>query len=311
MKQIEIQIDNGIDLIAFYGEGNQFFSYLKTLHPTINIGGRDHRVWLEGETNEVSSAKADIDKVTEYLHSHRTFGSMDQFREFLGEKTPEAEKTYEAIDVLSLDKGGVIRTRHQRQVDLVYMIDSKPLVFATGSAGSGKTFMAVAMAVKYLRNKVIQKIILTRPVVEAGERLGFLPGDVSEKLDPYLQPLYDALRTLLSAEKLAEYQKRFIIEIVPLAFMRGRTLENAFVILDEAQNASKKQMQMFLTRMGPHSKFVITGDPQQIDIPSSQTSGLQDAVVRLSGIQKVGVVRFGQADVVRHPLVREIIRAYE
>lgn len=206
--------------------------------------------------------------------------------------------------------GLVVKPRTHTQIKLVEACNSEDLVFAIGPAGTGKTYVAVAMAVRALKDKKVRKIILTRPAVEAGENLGFLPGDLNEKLAPYLQPLYDALRDMIPAEKLRQYTENGTIQVAPLAYMRGRTLDNAFVILDEAQNTTKMQMKMFLTRMGKSAKFIVTGDITQIDLPRSQGSGLQDAMKILDKVKGIGFVYFNEKDVVRHELVRKILNSY-
>ena len=230
----------------------------------------------------------------------------------LSASTPEtAEKVREEDIIVHGVSGKIIRPQTQNQVKLVEMMRKNDMVFAVGPAGTGKTYVGVALAVKALKEKQVRRIILTRPAVEAGENLGFLPGDLKEKLDPYMQPLYDALRDMIPTEKLNAFIEAGIIEIAPLAFMRGRTLDNAFVILDEAQNTTHAQMKMFLTRMGRNAKFMITGDPGQIDLPRKVSSGLKEAMLILQNVQGIAFLHLDDKDVVRHPLVRSIIEAYK
>jgi phosphate starvation-inducible PhoH-like protein len=207
-------------------------------------------------------------------------------------------------------KGNAIKPKTVNQQKLVDMVRDNDLVFALGPAGTGKTYISVALAVRALKNKVVKKLIITRPAVEAGENLGFLPGDLKEKIDPYLRPIYDALNDMIPFEKLRYYMEREIIEIAPLAYMRGRTLNNAFILLDEAQNTTPMQMKMFLTRMGPESKMIVTGDASQIDLPSRQSSGLKEAIRILNNVKGIGIMELNEKDVVRHKLVRDIIEAY-
>jgi phosphate starvation-inducible PhoH-like protein len=207
-------------------------------------------------------------------------------------------------------KGSPIKPKTVNQQNLVGLVRDNDLVFALGPAGTGKTYISVALAVRALKNKIVKKIIITRPAVEAGENLGFLPGDLKEKIDPYLRPIYDALNDMIPYEKLRYYMEREIIEIAPLAYMRGRTLNNAFILLDEAQNTTPMQMKMFLTRMGPDSKMIVTGDASQVDLPSKQSSGLKEAIRILKGVKGIGFVELNEKDVIRHRLVRDIIEAY-
>lgn len=227
-----------------------------------------------------------------------------------GDSAPLNEQPLEQEVIVYSNDGAAIRPRSQNQLKLVSSIRSHDLTFAVGPAGTGKTYLAVAMAVKALKEKQVKKIILTRPAVEAGENLGFLPGDLNEKLSPYLQPLFDALRDMIPAEKLKHYTETGIVQIAPLAYMRGRTLDHAFVILDEAQNATTNQMKMFLTRMGKSATFVVNGDVTQIDLPARQKSGLPQAIRYLKGIKNIGFIEFAEKDVVRHPLVKKILHAY-
>ncbi len=225
------------------------------------------------------------------------------------EQKKELDSKYEDVIVHGIG-GKLIRAKTENLKKLVESVEKNDMVFAVGPAGTGKTYTSVALAVRALKNKEVKRIVLTRPAVEAGENLGFLPGDLKEKLDPYLQPLYDALRDMISPEKLTSYIEKGIIEIAPLAFMRGRTLDEAFVILDEAQNTTHLQMKMFLTRMGENAKFIITGDPGQIDLPRQQKSGLKEAVFLLQDVKGIGFIKLTEIDVVRHKLVRKILEAY-
>jgi len=248
------------------------------------------------------------------LHAVAKYNRLDErtIDSILSASTPEtAEKVREEDIIVHGVSGKIIRPQTQNQVKLVEMMRNNDMVFAVGPAGTGKTYVGVALAVKALKEKQVRRIILTRPAVEAGENLGFLPGDLKEKLDPYMQPLYDALRDMIPHEKLNAFIEAGIIEIAPLAFMRGRTLDNAFVILDEAQNTTHAQMKMFLTRMGRNAKFMITGDPGQIDLPRKVSSGLKEAMLILQNVQGIAFLHLDDKDVVRHPLVRSIIEAYK
>jgi len=299
-----------IPLLDFLGVENKNINELAQAFPKSRIISRGNEILVKGET-------PDILQITEILQS-----LQEHFNQF-GRITEENVRGYisqERSDYLPEDsidgiilygtKGSPIKPKTVNQQKLVRSVKDNDLVFALGPAGTGKTFVSVALAVRALKNKQVKKIIITRPAVEAGENLGFLPGDLKEKIDPYLRPIYDALNDMVPFEKLKYYLEREIIEIAPLAYMRGRTLHNAFILLDEAQNTTAMQMKMFLTRMGPESKMIVTGDTSQIDLPKNQSSGLKEAVRILNQVNGIGFVELSGRDVVRHKLVRDIIEAY-
>ena len=296
---------------VFCGEDESNIKYIKTLFPKLKIVARGNKLIVFGEELQLKDFQTQIEKLIAYCAKYnrldeRTIDSI------LSASTPEtAEKVREEDIIVHGVSGKIIRPQTQNQVKLVEMMRKNDMVFAVGPAGTGKTYVGVALAVKALKEKQVRRIILTRPAVEAGENLGFLPGDLKEKLDPYMQPLYDALRDMIPTEKLNSFIEAGIIEIAPLAFMRGRTLDNAFVILDEAQNTTHAQMKMFLTRMGRNAKFMITGDPGQIDLPRKVSSGLKEAMLILQNVQGIAFLHLDDKDVVRHPLVRSIIEAYK
>jgi phoH family protein len=296
---------------VFCGEDESNIKYIKTLFPKLKIVARGSKLIVFGEEHLLKDFQEQMEKLISYTSKYnrldeRTIDSI------LSASTPEtAEKVREEDIIVHGVSGKIIRPQTQNQVKLVEMMRKNDMVFAVGPAGTGKTYVGVALAVKALKEKQVRRIILTRPAVEAGENLGFLPGDLKEKLDPYMQPLYDALRDMIPHEKLNAFIEAGIIEIAPLAFMRGRTLDNAFVILDEAQNTTHAQMKMFLTRMGRNAKFMITGDPGQIDLPRKVSSGLKEAMLILQNVQGIAFLHLDDKDVVRHPLVRSIIEAYK
>ena len=296
---------------VFCGEDESNIKYIKTLFPKLKIVARGSKLIVFGEELQLKDFQTQIEKLIAYCAKYnrldeRTIDSI------LSASTPEtAEKVREEDIIVHGVSGKIIRPQTQNQVKLVEMMRKNDMVFAVGPAGTGKTYVGVALAVKALKEKQVRRIILTRPAVEAGENLGFLPGDLKEKLDPYMQPLYDAWRDMIPTEKLNAFIEAGIIEIAPLAFMRGRTLDNAFVILDEAQNTTHAQMKMFLTRMGRNAKFMITGDPGQIDLPRKVSSGLKEAMLILQNVQGIAFLHLDDKDVVRHPLVRSIIEAYK
>ena len=296
---------------VFCGEDESNIKYIKTLFPKLKIVARGSKLIVFGEELQLKDFQTQIEKLIAYCAKYnrldeRTIDSI------LSASTPEtAEKVREEDIIVHGVSGKIIRPQTQNQVKLVEMMRKNDMVFAVGPAGTGKTYVGVALAVKALKEKQVRRIILTRPAVEAGENLGFLPGDLKEKLDPYMQPLYDALRDMIPHEKLNAFIEAGIIEIAPLAFMRGRTLDNAFVILDEAQNTTHAQMKMFLTRMGRNAKFMITGDPGQIDLPRKVSSGLKEAMLILQNVQGIAFLHLDDKDVVSHPLVRSIIEAYK
>jgi phosphate starvation-inducible PhoH-like protein len=299
-----------VDPVEIYGVNDAKLDQIRNYFPKLKLIARGQAIRILGDETELRRFEKSMDAFIKHLHRYGTITetTIDRIMHS-GEASSEGEK--ESNDVLVYGNGGlVVRARTPNQLKLVESCDKNDMVFAIGPAGTGKTYTAVALAVRALKNKEVRKIVLTRPAVEAGENLGFLPGDMKEKLDPYLQPLYDALYDMIPAEKLEYYLENRIVEIAPLAFMRGRTLDNAFVILDEAQNATEAQLKMFLTRMGPSAKFVITGDLTQIDLPKQQPSGLQPALNRLGEVEGIEVVYLDTNDVIRHRLVKRIIDAY-
>lgn len=301
----------GINPAEFFGVNDANLRYLKTFFPKLKIIARGNTILLNGDEEVMD----EFERKFELLVAH-----FNKFN-FLSENSIDNLMMSDGSKLLSNDdgsetlvhgNGGVkIKARTVNQKKLVQEINLKDMVFAIGPAGTGKTYTAVAMAVRALKAKEVKRIVLTRPAVEAGENLGFLPGDLKEKLDPYLMPLYDALRDMIPHEKLADMLEFGVIEIAPLAFMRGRTLDKAFVILDEAQNTTPMQMKMFLTRMGMTAKFVITGDMTQVDLPHKQKSGLAHVLDVLKDIEEIGVIRLGQSDIIRHSLVKKIVTAFE
>tara|TARA_R110000782_G_scaffold118028_2_gene208535 strand:- start:117925 stop:118875 length:951 start_codon:yes stop_codon:yes gene_type:complete len=306
---IDISEINPVDL---YGVNDAKLTTIKKFFPRIKIIARGNELKAIGEDNELSAFKQKIALLIAHLLKYKQLTENNIERLMNEDGTLENSETLRnEADVLVYGNSGLIvkaKTANQRK--LVEEIDKNDMVFAVGPAGTGKSYTAVALAVRALKNKEVRRIILTRPAVEAGENLGFLPGDLKEKLDPYLQPLYDALRDMIPSEKLNEMMDSGIIQIAPLAFMRGRTLDKAFVILDEAQNATQSQFKMFLTRMGKSAKFIINGDPTQIDLPKNQPSGLMQSLSVLKGIKGISFVQFDENDVIRHQLVKEIIMAY-
>jgi phosphate starvation-inducible PhoH-like protein len=304
-----------VNPIEFFGINNNKFDILKRKFPLLKILSRGSQIKLSGQAEEVANAQTKIGQVIKYLERNGHL-SESYFAQILGdEETGESVVTEELTggnDILVFGPNGkVIRAKTQNQKLMASVSEKNDIIFALGPAGTGKTYTAVALAVRALKNKAVRKIILTRPAVEAGESLGFLPGDLKEKIDPYLRPLYDALDDMLPSDKLNYYMANRIIEIAPLAYMRGRTLDNSFIILDEAQNTTDLQLKMFLTRIGPSAKAIITGDMSQIDLPKNQKSGLVKATRILKNIDGIAHIQLDEADVVRHRLVKSIIRAYD
>jgi len=304
-----------VNPIEFFGVNNSKFDILKRKFPLLKILSRGSQIKLSGQASEVSNAQTRIGQLVKYLERNGHL-SENYFAEILGEdENGESTVTVENEannDILVFGPNGkVIRAKTANQKLLATVSEKNDIIFAIGPAGTGKTYTAVALAVRALKNKAVRKIILTRPAVEAGESLGFLPGDLKEKIDPYLRPLYDALDDMIPADKLNYYMANRIIEIAPLAYMRGRTLDNSFIILDEAQNTTDLQLKMFLTRIGPSAKAIITGDMSQVDLPKNQKSGLLKATRILQGIEGIAQIQLDEADVVRHRLVKHIIRAYD
>ncbi len=307
-----IQLDD-VSLVDFLGVGNDNINEVAAAFPQSKIVSRGNELRIQGATPEIIKINEIINSLL--LHYHK-FGRItrDEVTSYLQDetaKTPKEDKEIANNEVLVYGTKGVgIKAKTANQLELVRASQKNDLVFAIGPAGTGKTYISVALAVRALKNKVVKKIIITRPAVEAGENLGFLPGDLKEKVDPYLRPIYDALDDMIPAEKLKYYQENRVIEIAPLAYMRGRTLQNAFILLDEAQNTTPMQIKMFLTRMGPDSKAIVTGDQSQIDLPHKQKSGLVETLKILKGVPGIGFVELQAQDVVRHKLVRLIIDAY-
>lgn len=308
MIEKRISIGN-IDPIDFYGINNAKFITLKEFFPKLKITARGDEIIIQGEENDIDVLVAKINALLEHYNKYNMLTIANLKRIILEDDIVEDPEDPASIIVFG-NNGKTIRARTPNQRKLVDLAKMNDLLFATGPAGSGKTYTAIALAVKSLRNKEVKRIILSRPAVEAGESLGFLPGDMKEKVDPYLQPLYDALSDMIPPKKLTEYLETEIIQIAPLAYMRGRTLNDAFVILDEAQNTTKNQLKMFLTRMGINAKFVITGDMSQIDLPKRSDSGLIHAFKLLQGIRGIAFVEFDNNDIVRHRLVKDIVNAY-
>jgi phosphate starvation-inducible protein PhoH and related proteins len=303
-----------VNPIEFFGVNNGKLDILKKKFPLLKILSRGTQLKLSGSPEQVGTAKEKIDLLVQYLERSGHL-SENYFEQILGGDDAETIDNFverNPNDVLVFGPNGkTVRARTPNQKRMVAAADKNDIVFAIGPAGTGKTYTAVALAVRALKNKQVKKIILTRPAVEAGENLGFLPGDLKEKIDPYLRPLYDALDDMIPADKLGYYMTTRTIEIAPLAYMRGRTLDNAFIILDEAQNANDLQIKMFLTRIGANAKAIITGDPTQIDLPKNQKSGLSKATRILQNIQGIAHIELDEEDVVRHRLVKAIIRAYD
>lgn len=309
MPMIErIIILEDIDPIVFFGTNNSNVQLLKTLYPKIRILARGNVIKAVGDEQELISFEKKIRELEKFSIETNVLKEED-ILEIVKGKSPEIVKQQNLI-IYGLN-GKPILARTENQQKLVEEFDNNDMVFAIGPAGSGKTYTAIALAVRALKNREVRKIILSRPAVEAGEKLGFLPGDMKEKIDPYLQPLYDALEDMLPPLKLKEYLETKVIQIAPLAFMRGRTLSDAIIILDEAQNTSKAQIKMFLTRMGMNAKMIVTGDVTQIDLPSYQQSGLLHSLSVLHKVKGVGKVEFNKKDIVRHKLVQRIVEAYE
>ena len=311
MNELIIELSE-INPREFFGQRSANITFLKAHFPKLKIVARGNKIIAYGDKDLLE----EFDKRVAMLMEH--FAKYNKIDENVIERvlTSTGKFDYEAAqesgDVLVHGVSGkLIKPQTVNQRKLVEMASKNDLVFAIGPAGTGKTYMGVALAVKALKEKSVKRIILTRPAVEAGENLGFLPGDLKEKLDPYMQPLYDALRDMIPSEKLDSFVEKGIIQIAPMAFMRGRTLDNAFVILDEAQNTTHAQMKMFLTRMGRNAKFMITGDPGQIDLPRRVTSGLKEALLILKNVKGVGMIYLDDKDVVRHPLVKKMIAAYK
>ena len=304
-----LNLHENIDAVVFYGVNNTNIQLIKDLFPNLKIVARGHSIKISGNQKEIDKFLQKFSEIENFCLKSNNLTEENIINIIKGSQIAENEQ----IDNLILHGAGgksiIAKTPNQQK--LVEKFAANDLLFAIGPAGSGKTYTAIALAVKSLKNKEVRKIILSRPAVEAGEKLGFLPGDMKDKIDPYLQPLYDALQDMLHPQKLQEYMTNGTIQIAPLAFMRGRTLNDAVVILDEAQNTSIEQIKMFLTRLGVHSKMIVTGDLTQIDLPPSQRSGLKDALAKLQNIKGIAQIEFDKRDIVRHSLVQKIVEAYE
>ena len=307
MTEKHIVIED-IEPMMLYGVGNSHLQVIKSLYPKLRIVVRGNVVKVLGDEEQMAVFEEDLHHMIDHVLRFNTISDEDIVDIAKGIRTKD--EAVKGVVVYSLS-GRPIKSRSENQQRLIDAFEQNDMVFAVGPAGTGKTYLSIALAVRALKEKSAKRIILSRPAVEAGEKLGFLPGDMKDKIDPYLQPLYDALEDMLPATKLQDMMDKHIIQIAPLAFMRGRTLSDAIVILDEAQNTTPAQLRMFLTRMGWNTKMVITGDMTQIDLPRSQTSGLREALRILHGIEGIGVVELNKKDIVRHKLVTRIVNAYE
>ncbi|MDP3436348.1 MAG: PhoH family protein [Bacteroidales bacterium] len=302
-----------IDPVDIYGVNNRIIDRLSYFFPKLKIAARGSQIFLKGSVTDMKKFEDKLNALIEIRGRKRRLNE-DDVNTLFEEQGADSTRLVADDDgeiIVYGTEGKIIRARTKNQRLLVESYSKSDLLFALGPAGTGKTYTAIALAVRALKNKEVKKLILTRPAVEAGERLGFLPGDMREKLDPYLQPLYDALKDMIPARRLIELMEEGIIQIAPLAFMRGRTLEGAFVILDEAQNTTMGQLKMFLTRMGNSSKFIVTGDATQIDLPKKSDSGLLRGVEMIGNLKGVSVINFEKCDIVRHPLVTQIVDAFE
>ena len=314
MNELKITLET-VNPLILWGPNNEYFELIKRSFPKIKIVARGEELKALGDENELIKFNQKITSIIKHLDKYQNLSTGD-IENILGEdavksaEEPESGNKGSSEVIVFGQNGLLVKARTANQRKMVSSINDNDILFAIGPAGTGKTYTAVALAVRALKNKEVKRIILTRPAVEAGENLGFLPGDLKEKVDPYLRPLYDALDDMLPAERLKTYIENRTIEIAPLAFMRGRTLDNCFVILDEAQNATDMQLKMFLTRMGPTAKFIVTGDVTQIDLPKKQQSGLFNALRILEGIKGIGIIYLSGEDVVRHKLVKRILEAY-
>lgn len=297
-----------IDPIIFYGVNNGNIQMIKSLFPKLRIVARDNVIRVLGDEEEMSQFEENIETMRKHVLKYNTIGNEDILDIVKGRSTKA--DSIKGVIVYNIS-GKPIKSRNANQQQLVDAYEKNDMIFAVGPAGTGKTYLSIALAVKALKEKTAKKIILSRPAVEAGEKLGFLPGDMKDKIDPYLQPLYDALEDMIPAVKLQEMMEKHIIQIAPLAFMRGRTLSDAIVILDEAQNTTSAQIKMFLTRMGWNTKMIITGDLTQIDLPREQKSGLKVALEILGAIEGISTIHFDKGDIVRHKLVNKIVNAYD
>jgi phosphate starvation-inducible PhoH-like protein len=312
LSEIILTIE-GLDPVELYGENDAKLNLLREAYPEVTITSRGNYLKISSESKKhTQNVKARLELMVRSLKKHKKL-TLQDVQEIVNGENPFANRVIETKNnvILYTTEGKPIRAKTANQQKLVDTVEANDIVFAIGPAGTGKTYTAVAMAVKALKNRIVKKIILTRPAVEAGENLGFLPGDLKDKVDPYLRPLYDALDDMIPADKINHFIGNRTIEVAPLAFMRGRTLDNAFIILDEAQNTTVPQLKMFLTRIGPSAQAIITGDMTQIDLPRNQRSGLGYALDALENVKGIGVTRLNSSDVVRHRLVKAIINAFE
>ena len=305
-----IKLEN-IDPIEIYGAGNKILEEFCTYFPGLKVIARGDEIILDGKDTQIEEFEVRFAELVERRHHKMNLTVFDVEDIFDGETSPDKFRLNGEAVIIHNTEGKPIKARSRTQQDMVKAYFDNDLVFALGPAGTGKTYIAIALAVRALKNREIKRIILTRPAVEAGERLGFLPGDLKDKLDPYLQPLYDALGDMIPAKRLQEFMTDGTIQIAPLAYMRGRTLDRACVILDEAQNTNLGQLKMFLTRMGTNAKFIVTGDASQVDLPHKEDSGLVRGVKMLENIKGISVIRFTNEDIVRHPLVNKIVKAFD
>lgn len=310
MAEKSISIE-GIELLDFYGVANSNFNRICDLFPKLKLVARGNAIKAIGNEEEIVRLQEKLSELELYYNKYGHI-SVSVVNQIFQGGLPSAENQPADADVIVYGNNGlIVKARTKNQQKLVELYKDNDLLIAVGPAGSGKTYTAIALAVGALKNREVKRIILTRPAVEAGERLGFLPGDLKEKLDPYLQPLYDALNDMIPPAKLQKFIEEGVVQIAPLAYMRGRTLDNAFVILDEAQNTTLPQIKMFLTRMGRNAKFIVTGDLTQIDLPKKSDSGLARAVEMLRKIEGIGIVEFDNKDIIRHALVSRIVRAFD
>ena len=307
-KTIKIELSS---LNEFFGFQNENIKEIAKSYPLSKIISRGDEIYLKGQEKEVNQIYALFERLLAHFEKTGHL-SLENTKNYLEGETTHIDEILNQKDVIVHgNKGLIVKAKTLNQKRLVEASETSDIVFAIGPAGTGKTYTAVALAVRALKDKKVKKIIITRPAVEAGENLGFLPGDLKEKIDPYLRPIYDALEDMVSSEKLKSFLEKNTIEIAPLAYMRGRTLDNAFILLDEAQNTTPMQLKMFLTRMGPSSKIIVTGDKTQVDLPKNQRSGLEDAEKKLQNIKGIDFIQLDGKDVVRHPLVVQILQAYE
>lgn len=302
---------DAIDPVEIYGVGNRILDEFCTYFPGLKVAARGNMIMLEGDEEQIARFSAKLGELIGRRHQKMNLTKFDVEDLFDGDNNSESFMLNGDAVIVHGTDGKPVRARNKTQQELVKAYFNSDLIFAAGPAGTGKTYIAIALAVRALKNREIKRIILTRPAVEAGERLGFLPGDMKDKLDPYLQPLYDALGDMIPAKKLQEFIADGTIQIAPLAYMRGRTLDRACVILDEAQNTNLGQLKMFLTRMGPNAKFIVTGDASQVDLPRKSDSGFIRGINLLKAIKGVSVIRFSNEDIVRHPLVGKIVKAFD